>query len=47
MCADGHQTKISYIAPATLTGRHDLSGELAEAREHRPLIDTRDLLPRM
>lgn len=27
---DGHQTKISYIAPATLTRRHHLSRELAE-----------------
>ena len=26
----GHQTKISYIAPAALTGRHHLARELAE-----------------
>jgi len=28
---DGHQTKISYVAPAVLTVRHYLSRELAEA----------------
>jgi uncharacterized protein (DUF302 family) len=28
---DAHQTKISYIAPAVLTGRHRLSRELAES----------------
>jgi len=28
---DGHQTKISYLAPAGLTARHHLSRELAEA----------------
>ena len=27
---DGHQTKISYITPAALTGRHHLGPELAE-----------------
>jgi len=27
---DGHQTKISYTAPDTLTGRHHLARELAE-----------------
>ena len=27
---DGHQTKISYIVPAALTGRHHLGHELAE-----------------
>ena len=27
---DGHQTKISYIAPAALTTRHHLARELAE-----------------
>ncbi len=27
---DGHQTKISYLAPAALTGRHHLGRELAE-----------------
>lgn len=28
---DGHQTKISYIAPAALAGRHHLGHELAES----------------
>jgi len=27
---DGHQTKISYIAPTALIGRHHLARELAE-----------------
>lgn len=28
---DGHQTKISYIAPGALAGRHHLGRELAES----------------
>jgi hypothetical protein len=27
--ADGHQTKLSYTAPAALTRRYGLNGELA------------------
>jgi uncharacterized protein (DUF302 family) len=38
---DGHQTKISYIASAALTSRHQLSRELAEnLASISPLTDT-------